>query len=157
MKESNLEAVIRELQDIEEIKNLHARYASLIELNRWDDVVDLFSENAIGDWGTSRGRYQGKEQLAAFFKKRGSRKSTLLGHMMIQPEIEVHGDQAFAKWQLLGMGTYTLPQGETAVWTHGKYDNQLVRENGKWKISHLKFKFAFQTPFHEGWVKRPSI
>ena len=76
---------------------------------------------------------------------------------LMQQDIEVEGEQAHAKWYMFGFGKYNLPEGETAAWTHGKYQNDLVKEGGKWKIRHLRFQFTFQTPYHEGWLRRPSI
>jgi hypothetical protein len=154
-------AAIRKLLDIEEIKKLHARYTFSVDEHKWDDVADLFTEDAIGDWGYgspgSRGRYEGKKAIAKFFKELASAEASMFRHMVMQPYIEVDGDKAHADWYMFGFGTYNLPEGETAAWTHGKYMNDLVKKDGEWKISHLKFQFTFQTPYHEGWLKRPSI
>jgi hypothetical protein len=153
-------AAIRKLLDIEEIKKLHARYTFSVDEHKWDDVADLFTEDAIGDWGYgsegSRGRYEGRKGITRFFEL-ASEEASMFRHMVIQPDIEVEGDRAHARWYMFGFGTYNLPEGETAAWTHGKYMNDLVKKDGEWKISHLKFQFTFQTPYHEGWLKRPSI
>ena len=74
-----LESQVRTLQtllDIEEIKKLHARYTFYIDENRWDDVLDLFTEDAIGDWGSgtegTRCRYEGKKAWAVRHQRRSS-------------------------------------------------------------------------------------
>ena len=149
-----LEESIRILQATEEIRKLHARYAYLMDERRWDEALDLFAEDAVGDWGGTRGKFVGKKGISEFME--GARKrSVMLRHMMIQPEIEVSGDKAHAKVYIFGVGTYHLPGGETATWLHGKYNNDLVKENGKWLFKHLKFELTFQTPYHDGWVKTP--
>jgi hypothetical protein len=161
MASSDLEATIRTLVDIEEIKKLHARYTFLVDENKWDDVIDLFADDAVGEWGFggagSRGRHEGKKALTRFFKELVPKEASMFRHMVIQPIIEVEGNRAHAEWYMFGFGTYNLPEGKTPAWTQGKYENELIRKDGKWKFKHLKFEFAIQTPYHEGWVKRPSI
>jgi hypothetical protein len=151
---------VQTLLDIEDIKKLHARYAFSIDENRWDQVLDLFAEDAVGDWGSggegTRGRYQGKKEIVKFLDL-ASKEAVMFRHMLLQPEIEVNGDRARAKWYMFGFGTYNLDEGETPAWTHGMYENDLVREDGKWKLAHLRYTFTFQTPYHDGWVKTPSI
>jgi hypothetical protein len=161
MTGNEFETAVRTLLDIEAIKQLHAKYTFYVDGNRWDDVLDLFADDAVGDWGLggegTRGRHEGKEEIARFFKQLAAQEATMFRHMVIQPLIDVSGDKAHAKWYMFGFGTYNLPEGKTPAWTHGKYENDLVKENGKWKIKYLRFKFTFQTPYHEGWERRPSI
>lgn len=151
-----LEEAVRELLDIEEIKRVHAKYAYHVDSQEWDQVVELFTEDAVADWGGSRGRFEGKEEIARFFKENVSRSATMLRHMMIQPLIEVEGDRAKARLYLFSVGTYKLPQGDTAMWTQGEYRNELVRQGGRWRISRLNFEATFRTPYHDGWVKTPK-
>jgi hypothetical protein len=157
MLAENLEEAVAFLKDLEAIKKLHARYAYLVDEGRMDEVADLFVEEGVADWGGTRGRYEGKEAIAAFFKERIPRAASMLRHMFVQPDIEVKGNRAQAKWYMFGFGTYNLPEGPAPAWNHGKYENTLVKENGEWKFKHLKFMFTFQTPYHEGWVKCPTL
>ena len=161
MKEKELETAVRTLLNIEEIKQLHAKYTFAVDENRWDDVVDLFAEDAIGDWDSggkgSRGRHEGKKEITRFFNQLAAQEATMFRHMMIQPLVEVNGEKAHAKVYMFGFGVYNLPEGKTPAWMHGKYENDLVKVDGKWKFKYLRYKFTFQTPYHEGWVKRPNI
>ena len=157
MDQKELEAAITKLLDIEEIKELHARYAYLIDSGQMEDVAELFADDAIADWGGLRGRYEGKKAISGFFCERTRKTAVMLRHQFIQPHIEISGDRARAQWYMFGFGTYKLKQGDTPAWTHGKYDNDLVKKDGSWKISYLRFKFTFQTPYHDGWVRTPAI
>jgi hypothetical protein len=157
MDQKELEAAVTKLQDIEEIKKLHARYCYLIDAGRMEDVAELFTDDAIADWGGLRGRYEGKEAIKFFFCDRTPKTAAMLRHQVMQPIIEVNGDRARARWYMFGFGTYKLKQGDTPAWTHGKYDNDVIKQDGTWKISYLRFEFTFQTPFHDGWVKTPAI
>ncbi|MFC1822984.1 nuclear transport factor 2 family protein [Thermodesulfobacteriota bacterium] len=157
MDQKELEAAVTKLQDIEKIKRLHARYGYLIDSGQMEEVGELFTDDAIADWGGLRGRYEGKEEIRGFFVDRTPKSAAMLRHQFMQPDIEIDGDRARAKWYMFGFGTYKLKQGDTPAWTHGKYDNDMVKTNGIWKISYLRFEFTFQTPFHDGWVKTPAI
>jgi len=160
MVNKDLAEKVQKLLDIEEIKKLHARYTFSIDENRWDDVLDLFTEDAVGDWGSgtegTRGRYEGKKDIVNFLDLAG-KEAVMFRHMVIQPVIDIDGDQAHAQLYMFGFGTYNLDEGEIPAWTHGMYKNDLVRVDGKWKFSYLRYYFTFQTPFHDGWVKTPSI
>lgn len=161
MRTIELEEGVQRLLDIEEIKKLHARYTFAVDEMNWEAVIDLFAEDATGDWAYgemgSRGKYDGKEEIARFFKELVPKEARMFRHMVMQPDIEVDGDRARARWYMFGFGTYVLPQGDVPAWTHGRYDNDLVKIDGRWKFKHLRYKFTFQTPYHEGWVATPSI
>jgi hypothetical protein len=161
MAKDSLETMVKKLLEIEEIKKLHARYTFWVDERRWDEVVDLFAEDAIGEWAFgkagSRGKHVGRKEIARFFKELVPKEASMFRHMVIQPVIEIDGERARAEWYMFGFGTYNLPEGATPAWMHGKYENELVKREGKWKFKHLKFVFTFQTPYHDGWVKRPSI
>ncbi|MDE2668097.1 MAG: nuclear transport factor 2 family protein [Chloroflexota bacterium] len=52
----------QELCEIEEIKNLRYLYAHYYDGNRTDELVDLFTEDAVCDFGESYGKWVGKER-----------------------------------------------------------------------------------------------
>jgi len=47
MKETDLEKRIRILEDVEAIKKLKARYWYCLEHKLWDELRDVFTEDAI--------------------------------------------------------------------------------------------------------------
>jgi hypothetical protein len=54
--------------------------------------------------------------------------------------------------------TVSLHEGELRqTWIHGIYENEYVKEEGKWKIKKLHFNLTFRTPYEEGWLKVPVI
>jgi len=146
-----LEARIRRIEDIEEIKNLQAKYAYLIDTVQMEKVPELFADKFIAEY-VPLGTFKSKAELLEFLKGAASG-SSMMCHQMMTPYIEVHGDKATGTWYLFGPFTSNTAKGPVANWIQGKYENDYVREGGKWKLSHLRFKFNIQSPYEDGWVK----
>jgi len=152
MISKELEARIRRVEDIEEIKNLQAQYGYLIDTLQMEKVTELFADEFIAEYLPSLGTFKTKKDLGEFLKGAGAG-SGMMCHQMMMPYIEVHGDKATATWYLFGPFISNLETGPCANWIQGKYQNDYVREGGKWKLKHLRFKFNLQSPYEEGWVK----
>ena len=151
-----LEARVRTLEDIEEIKKLQARYTYLLDTDKWNEAVNLFTENAKVQ--LTGFLCEGKEEITKIYKELfGSGMMSMHRHMVIQPVIEVDGETARGMWYLFNVHTYKLPQGDTPMWSQAKYENEYVKEDGKWKISSLRYIINFRTPYADGWVKTPIL
>ena len=96
-----LEARIRKVEDIEEIKNLEARYIYLVDTLQMDKVPDLFADNFIVDFD-HMGTFKTKAELLEFLKGSATR-SSMMCHQEMTPYIEVDGDKATGTWYLLGV------------------------------------------------------
>ena len=150
MSLEDLEARIKVLEDIEEIKRLKHRYCAYCDANYdADALADLFTEDAVWD-GQERGRNDGREAIRAFFKAAPGRLPFAI-HMVLNPIIEVDGDTAKGTWYLFQPCTYA--NGNRAIWGSARYDEEYVRLDGQWKFKHLKLTSHFWTPFEEGWAK----
>ena len=136
MSTENLEKRIQALEDLEEIKKLHQHYINLMDNLRYEEVLDLFTEDAISEvrnFGIKRGRAEMAEvYLNILAKKRGNIRYD--GHMAIQPEIKVDGDTARGTWLI-----YMLFSKPEIAWVQGKNECEYRKVDGRWKISKLKF------------------
>ena len=155
MSSHELEARIRKIEDIHEIKNLEARYVYLVDTLQIDKLPDLFADIFTIDFG-HLGTFNTKEAFVDFLN--GARTNTsMMRHQEMTPLIEVDGDKATGTWYLFGLFTHVMPQGEVANWMQGRLDNEYVRVDGKWKYSVRKFTFTLHTPYEDGWVKTPMM
>ena len=147
-----IEKRLRVLEDIEEIKQIQIRYVNALTTTDWDDLVDCFSENAFVDLSDG---FRGKEEIAVFYK--GEITWTHIGkegNYLVHPVISVDGDKAKGSWLLYTLFSrpHTLqvkgmPAARKAPdWMHGFYEMEYVRENGKWKISMLKWRQRLESP-----------
>ena len=149
-----LEKRLRTLEDIEEIKQLQVRYVNYLTTTKWDELIDCFAETGVVD--LHAGLARGKEAIAKLFKEKISISHVgLEGNFVVHPIISVEGDKAKGSWLLYIQ--FSLPhklQVEPAVtaeedapdWMQGYYDMEYIRENGKWKISLLKWRRRLRSP-----------
>jgi len=149
---TNLEATVQRLADIEDIKQLKARYAAACDEDyNPDKLAPLFIEDAIWDGGIF-GYAEGRDAIHEFF----SHSSSLVPfavHQISNPLIEISGDTATGKWYLWQPMVF---QG-AALWLSATYDDQYVRVDGNWLYKHLKLNIRMLTPYEEGPVKTRII
>jgi len=148
---NDLRAVVNELRDIEVIKRLKARYCHLVDASRWDDLAEVFTEDAVCDYGFF-GRYEGRDQIInRFFREIVSSASSFNAHMVHNPVVDIQGDTASGAWYLTAHTT--IQPANQAVWVMGIYRDQFRRIAGEWKLSSLAFEFKYYTPYEDGWAK----
>ncbi len=158
-----LEARVRLVEDIEEIKKLMATYVEHLDsLQRLDELMALFTEDAkfvvsspgeAGEAARLLGTYEGKEGVRNLLSQINPSNYSYTAHHVTNPFITVDGEKAKGRWYLLGLFTALTPEGPVASWEQGTYDNEFAKVDGKWKISLTRFDFNFSTPHEDGWAK----
>ena len=154
---SGVEARLGAVEDTEEIHRLQRTYGYYLDGNRWDDVLDLLTDDCSVEIN-GRGVYLGKERAAVFFHKclqadqpEGGA-GFLANHLMMQGVVHVDpsGTTAKAPYQLLiQVGEY----GKFARWMGGIYENEYAKVDGKWKFSKIHWYTKFSIPYEDGWAK----
>ena len=152
-----LEARIRKVEDRQEIMNLQAQYSFLIDTGQLEQLMELFAEDFSWEVGVKQMVIISSKPELLEYLKGADAGNEMTRHQVLTPYIEVEEDKARGTWYLFGPGTSITEEGESANWTHGKYENEYVKEGGEWKISLLNFKFNFRSPYEDGWVKTPMI
>ena len=136
MSIEDLEKRIQVLEDLEEIKKLHQKYVTLMDNLKYEEVLNLFTDDAtseVRNSGVKKGR---KEMEYIYLEMLGKKRGPVRydGHLAIQPDITVDGDTAKGTWLI-----YMLFSNPTVRWVQGKNECEYRKENGVWKISKLKF------------------
>jgi len=142
--------------DILEIQNMagmHEYYHSALmheaELNNvWSKRDDIA-------WKNNSDYYANRKAVYNFYGegvKKMDKTAALWYHMLASPVIVVSGDGQTAKavWQSFGNVSGT----NMAQWTEEKYSMDLIKENGIWKIWHLRTYVEFYTNVdaEKGWL-----
>ena len=129
----------RDLKEIEAIKQLKARYFRCLDLKRWDEFADVFTEDACLDVGDDVPGLvvTGRANIVAMVRRAvGSAVTVHHGHM---PEIEIVGpDRARGIW---AMEDHLEFPGEppSVVDGRGHYHEEYERgADGAWRIKSLR-------------------
>ena len=156
-----LAARVAALEAAEAIRALKARYAELVDARYTkagprppeelavlaDQISALFTEDAVWDAGSGLGVCQGRSAI-----RERMRAPTLLfsRHYFVNPAIEVRGDRAQARWELLA--PCTLRDGR-AAWMAGVEDDVYAREGEQWLHREMKLTVHFLAPHDRGWQR----
>jgi 3-phenylpropionate/cinnamic acid dioxygenase small subunit len=121
----------QELSDRFEIQDLIARYSQLLDLQRWDDMDALFTEDCVLDYtGTGAIRGTWPEHKAYDIAVLPSFKGTQ--HVMGLPTIVVDGDTATARTVCFN----PMVVNDQKVFFCGLwYDDRLVRTQTGWRFA----------------------
>jgi len=141
------------------IQELKARYGDLVD-GRFargrvvdDDrlaevataIAALFTEDGIWDGGPGLGSVQGRDAIAARLR---TPTLSFSRHLFTSPRIEVDGERASARWNLLS--PCTRPDG-TAYWMCGYENDTYARVDGAWLHASMRLTTVFFAPAGHGW------
>jgi len=148
---AELEKRITRIEDRENIKELKARYCAVCD----DDhnpanITKLFVEDGIWEGG-GFGQAKGHAAIRDLFKN-FQQLISFSQHMVMNPIIEIDGNNAKATWYFLG--PFTFRKDNEAKWTAVRYDDDYVKVNGEWKFKHLRANIRMHAPYETGWAKK---
>jgi uncharacterized protein (TIGR02246 family) len=127
----SLTARIQRLEDTEEIRTLLLNYGRYLDARDFAAYSHLFAKD--GEWAGGFGTVKGPTAIQAFMEKNipGPNKDHNY-HLLTNFVIDVHGDTATAwsRWTFVVPG----PDKRPAMAQGGRYDDILVREDGRWKF-----------------------
>jgi hypothetical protein len=95
------------------------------------------------------GTTQGTEALVKKFDRNHTR-LTFSAHYLTNERIWVDGDEARGEWMFIEPAIY---RDQQAMWLGGRYENDFRREEGEWKMSHLRCWSLYAAPYEDGWLK----
>jgi hypothetical protein len=150
-----LEIELTRAEDVRAIKKLQRAYGYYADRGLWDDLANLFTEDAVADYPS--GIFDGNASIRAMFiqnlgqGKPGLAEGRIYNHTILQPVVDLAPDGATAtgRWRVLGMlGRY----GGSATWADSLYRFDYVKQNGRWKIHSLIAYAGSGGGYDEGWV-----
>ena len=152
-----LEKEVGLVRDVNEIKRLQRIYGYYLDRSDWDNVLDLLTDDATGEYGNG-GVYVGKNSIKELFYgigygESGLQEGQIREHIQLQPVITVAPDGMSAKgrWRVLAiLGQHD----EYARWQAGPYEDEYRKEDGVWKITKLHWLETFTVPFKGAWTTK---
>src|SRR6476619_4308964 len=136
------------------VKNLQRTYAQYSQYGLWNEMADLFASEAtytfddetikgrkaIGDYLTS---HEGGGQQGL---RPGDVRTQIIDHPVVN--LSVDGESAKGRWY--GFFLLSDSQGNASI-QGGVFENEYVREDGKWKIGVHHFFPQYDGPYETGW------
>ncbi len=133
--------LLQRLLDIEEIKQLKARYFRAMDRKEWEAFGAVFARDAVLEVPEVDSTTTGRDAIVAFVSGAlvGAR-TVHHGHM---PEIELtDSDHARATWAMFDYVEWPAPEGGDRIGLqgYGHYIEEYVREGGQWRISRSRLE-----------------
>lgn len=144
---AQLEAQIRRLADIEDLRALRLRYHQYVNENRAAEIPGLFTDDAELDFGYL-GRTRGRQKITKFFLALPVLLE-FVKQFVHNHAIEVEGDRATAVSYLEAK---SVSKG-TAYRVCGRYHDVCVRTPAGWRFASMKFEPYFTVPFDQSWAQ----
>ena len=155
-----LAARVEALEAAEAIRQLKARYAELVDARYTRaaprpanevaalavEIAALFTENAVWDAG-ALGVCTGRDAIRARMAEPTLHFSR---HYFVNPRIDVDGDRARARWELLAPCT---SRDDEPMWMAGTEDDEYERVGGVWLHARMQLAVHFFAPHARGWAR----
>ncbi len=134
----SLEQRIQQLEDIEAIKKLKARYFHACDQKQIDVIRECFVEgDCVIDYGAV-GVFKNREGLIELFSEKACHDYIIDMHHGQNPQISVMSDTvAVAAWDLFFFQINT--QDNTLTQLAGFYEDRFVKTDQGWRIGSTKF------------------
>lgn len=151
--------------DVQTIRKLQFAYGYFMDKCLFDEIVELFAENAVLHFmgGVFRGKAGAKRLYGGGSGLNGPVDGMLFEHITAQDIVDVTPDRqtAKARFRCFMQGgvhrtkTDAPPQIPKQFWEAGIYENEYVREAGVWKIKVFNYTVVWQAAYEEGWTNSP--
>jgi hypothetical protein len=153
---ASIDAQTVRVSDYNQLRNLQNIFGYYYDEALWDQVVDLFADDASVEIG-QHGVYSGKDSIRRYFYGlTGGRQGLVRGELNIQGQLSPvitltpDGMSANARWRVLVQdGIFE----KSANWGSGVYENEYVKQDGQWKIRRLHLFVRFYAPYEGGWTR----
>ncbi|MDQ1652073.1 MAG: hypothetical protein QOI35_1273 [Cryptosporangiaceae bacterium] len=145
----SLRARVRALEDVELIKRLHRTYVRHLADPLWDDMLSMFTADAVVDV-RQYGVRSGHAEIAELFGEIRAAGSPRDGYVLTSPVVDVYGDLATGSWTLHRHVCEFPAQGGVVrvfgPWWEGRYRCTYRREEGRWRFAAMRFRIVAPDP-----------
>ncbi|MFN3233661.1 MAG: nuclear transport factor 2 family protein [Alphaproteobacteria bacterium] len=137
---------LEDLLEIEKIKETRHLYSHYYDGNRLDDLVGLFTDDAVCEFGPDfGGDWVGKDQIRAkyheFLYDSGRLEHSQM-HAVTNPWIRLISDnEAYGRWYQLNLNV--APGAENPLTLFGIYDDVYRKVGDDWKIHRTRIDFLW--------------
>lgn len=135
-------------------ENVCDAYGYYIDEFRWNDTADLFSRagwKELSYIGTYIGRERVRASMINRYGNRGRSSAFLAIHQKTQPYVTPSADGRRANIRLR-LWQFNSQNEGTGSWISGIYENQVVLEDGVWRIAGMDLDYVWLADCVGGWA-----
>ena len=132
-----------ELCEIESIKRVKYAYARCLDLKLWDELAQVFTEDAVAAYSGGGYTFEGREAILEFLRRSMGAETFHSSHKMHHPEIDLTGPTtARASWALDDV----VVESQWGITIRGAsfYEDEYVKVAGQWKIKRTGYRRVFE-------------
>lgn len=153
--EDSLAQRVQALEDEREIREVLVQYGEFLDARDYGSYAQLFASDGV--WSGGFGSFTGPAAIEAMLEENmGTHEPGFINrdnfHLNTTMVIHVDGDTATARSRYLFMTR--SPDNRPVVALAGRYEDELVRENGEWKIRTRRSHGVI--PYRDGNVPPPE-
>ena len=145
-----------DLAEIEEIKQLKARYFRLMDTKQWSVWGEELTDDCVLEYvGGPELRLEGRGAVVDFV--RGALHEAVSVHQGHMPEIELTGPTtARGVWAMSDVVEWTGDMRANSLRGFGHYEDEYVKEGGTWRVRRMRITRLRVDPFVPGGDRRSS-
>jgi uncharacterized protein (TIGR02246 family) len=125
-----LEARLRQLEDVEEIRRLQLEYRRCLDGGDFQGFAALFTED--GEWEGGNGHERGPNAIRAMLERTQSAANRDQVHLIANQVVLPNGDTATAESTFAVVERH--PDGSPSLYMVGTYRDELVRTDHGWRF-----------------------
>jgi hypothetical protein len=173
-----LEGEVTRLEDVRAIEDLERIYGYYFDTRQMKQIVDLFSDDHTDFVEIeSHGRFFGKEGVKRMYleavggeppasdasKPQAEPRSQATGGITLIIQLDgvvtvaPNGKTAKGRWHTWLAESFPFAGTLGQYWLHGYYENEFVKERGRWLFTRLFWNTTFITRFETGWMVQPIV
>jgi hypothetical protein len=154
MPEPNALARVEAFEGAENVAGAYGEYVNAFD---WDSLANLFAKDGWRELpfiGVIAGRDKILAGARIRYGDRGAGPSAAFQaiHMLTQPYVTVSPDGGRVQLRARLMQFNSSASG-SGSWIAGVYEDQLVKENGAWKIAGMDLDYTWMATYRDGWMK----
>ncbi|MBO9518849.1 MAG: nuclear transport factor 2 family protein [Porphyrobacter sp.] len=135
-------------------ENVSNAYGYYIDQFAWRNTADLFARDGwkeLSYIGTFIGKDHVLKSLIQRYGEGGPNDAFQAIHQKTQPFVSVYGDgsRAFVRTRLMQFNSSSTAPGS---WIGGIYENQVVKEDGVWRIHGMDLDYVWLADYATGWT-----
>jgi hypothetical protein len=132
-----------DLVEIEAIKRVKFAYMRCLDQKRFDEIGELFTDDAVAAYSGGKYEYRGRDDIVGFLKRTMSAETFLSSHRVHQPEIDLtSATTATGTWAMDDVVVETMWQ--ITIRGAAFYEDEYLKEDGRWRISRTGYKRTYE-------------